>query len=70
MYSITLVCTRHEELGKCHSNELHQIIETINLDVIFEEIPPSFFDKYYIPGNHHHLFPLRFENHMCLASFA
>jgi len=43
-----LVFTRHEKLGKCNSNELYQIIETINPEVIFEEIPPSYFGKYYI----------------------
>ncbi|TDD77199.1 hypothetical protein [Flavobacterium caseinilyticum] len=48
MYNITLVCTRHDELGKCNSNELYQIIELINPEVIFEEIPPTFFDEYYL----------------------
>lgn len=55
MYNITLVCTRHNILGKCNSNELHQIIETINPEVVFEEIPPSFFDKYYIHRSHSNL---------------
>ena len=45
MYNITLVCTRHEELGACNSHEMHKILETINPEVIFEEIPPSFFDQ-------------------------
>jgi hypothetical protein len=48
MNSINLVCTRHQELGKCNSKELYQIIENINPEIIFEEIPPSFFDKYYV----------------------
>lgn len=48
MYNITLICTRHDELGKCNSNELHQIIEHVNSDIIFKEISPTFFDKYYI----------------------
>lgn len=47
MYSITLVCTRHENLGRCNSNELYQIIASIKPEVIFEEIPPSYFDHYY-----------------------
>jgi hypothetical protein len=47
MYHITLICTRHEECGKCNSDELYRIIETINPGIIFEEIPPTFFDKYY-----------------------
>ena len=47
MCTISLICTRHDELGKCNSNELFLIVEHINPEVIFEEIPPSFFDKYY-----------------------
>ena len=54
MYSITLVSTLHRELGKCNSNELYKIIESINPDVIFEELTPDLFDKIYritdIPG--------------------
>lgn len=48
MLNITLVSTRHQNLGKCNSYELYQIIESINPDVIFEEMPPSLFDKYYV----------------------
>lgn len=48
MHDITLVCTRHDELGKCNSNELYQIIELINPEVIFEEIPLTFFGEYYL----------------------
>jgi hypothetical protein len=47
MYNITLISTRHEEIGLCSSYELYKIIEGINPEVIFEEIPPSFFDQYY-----------------------
>jgi hypothetical protein len=47
MHNIYLISTRHEELGKCNSNELCDIIEQINPNVIFEEIPPSCFDEYY-----------------------
>jgi hypothetical protein len=55
MYNITLVCTRHDELGKCNSNELYKIIERISPELIFEEIPPSYFDKYYINKNRNNL---------------
>lgn len=55
MKSITLICTRHEELGECNSNELYRIIESINPEIIFEEIPPSFFDKYYVDKSHSNL---------------
>lgn len=48
MYNITLIFTRHDEVGHCNSNELYKIIESINPEIIFEEMPPSFFDKYYI----------------------
>jgi hypothetical protein len=48
MYNITLICTRHSELGACNSTELFKIIERIKPDLIFEEIPPSYFNKYYI----------------------
>jgi hypothetical protein len=39
MYNITLICTVHKENGNCNSNELCKIIETINPEIIFEEIP-------------------------------
>ena len=48
MYNITLISTRHDEVGHCNSNELYKIVESINPEIIFEEMPPSFFDKYYI----------------------
>ena len=48
MYNITLIGTRHEETGFCTSNELYKIFEDINPDIVFEEIPPSYFDEYYI----------------------
>jgi hypothetical protein len=48
MQNIYLVSTRHEELGKCNSDELYHIIEQINPEVIFEEMPRTWFDEYYI----------------------
>lgn len=48
MHNITLIGTIHKERGFCTSNELYKIFEAINPDVIFEEIPPSYFDKYYV----------------------
>lgn len=44
---ITLIGTRHRELGKCNSNELYQILKSLRPDVIFEEMPPKDFDDYY-----------------------
>ncbi len=55
IYNITLICTRHAPLGKCNSNELYQIIEGINPEVIFEEIPPSLVDKYYLHKSEYNL---------------
>ena len=48
MYNITMISTKHDEFGLCTINELYKIIEAINPEVIFEEIPPSFFDEYYV----------------------
>ena len=48
MYNITLIGTRHREDDFCTSNELYKIFEVISPDVIFEEMPPSYFDKYYV----------------------
>jgi len=48
MHNITLICTRHSEIGECNINTLYKIIERLEPDLIFEEIPPSYFDKYYI----------------------
>ncbi|OQP51212.1 hypothetical protein A4R26_29815 [Niastella populi] len=48
MYNVILIGTRHEAIGKCNADELCKIIERINPDVIFEEIPPSYFDTFYI----------------------
>ena len=47
MYNIILLSTKHIESGKCNSFELYKIIETINPEIIFEEIPPSKFDAVY-----------------------
>lgn len=47
MSNITLICTEHEEKGNCNIHELYLIIEKIDPEIIFEEIPTSFFDEYY-----------------------
>ena len=48
MYNITLVCTRHDELGKCNSDELYKIIESINPEIIFEELSHLQFMEAYL----------------------
>ncbi len=55
MYNITLICTFHGEAGICNLNELYKIIEKINPEIIFEEIPPSYFDAYYKDKNRNNL---------------
>jgi len=47
MYNITLVSTCHSELGKCNSEELFRIIESVKPYVIFEELTQDLFDKVY-----------------------
>ena len=47
MYNITLVCTHHSEFGKCNSEELYKIIESLKPDVIFEELTQDLFDMFY-----------------------
>jgi len=47
MYNITLVGTIHSEKGRCNSDELYKILEAINPEVIFDELPTHFSDMYY-----------------------
>jgi len=47
MCGIILIGTNHAENGLVNSNELYRIIEKVNPEVIFEEIPPIYFDLYY-----------------------
>ena len=47
MYDITLIFTMHEECGKCNFGELYKIIESINPEIIFEELSSNLFDKFY-----------------------
>jgi len=47
VYNITLISTAHSEYGKCNSDELYKIIEEINPQIIFEEVPPHLIDILY-----------------------
>jgi hypothetical protein len=47
MRNITLISTFHEEKGLCNVSNLHQILERARPEVIFLEIPPSFFNQYF-----------------------
>jgi hypothetical protein len=47
MYNISLISTIHSENGKCNYNELYKILESINPEVIFDELPSHYFDMYF-----------------------
>jgi len=47
MNNVTLLCTYHSEFGKSNSDELYRILESIEPDVIFEELTEELFDKFY-----------------------
>jgi hypothetical protein len=47
MYNITLICTRHTEIGKCNSWELYKIIEEFKPEIIFEELSLSAYNECY-----------------------
>jgi hypothetical protein len=47
MFNVTLFCTRHGETENCNSFGLYNIILQLKPEIIFEEIPPCFFDDYY-----------------------
>lgn len=47
MYNITLIGTIHSENGQCNPDELYKILEDINPEVIFDELPIHFSDMYY-----------------------
>jgi len=48
MHNITLVNTYHCEKGNCNLSELYKIIESINPEIIFEELYLSDFNEYYV----------------------
>lgn len=47
MRTVTLISTIHSENGKCNSDELYKIIESLCPEVIFEELSNNLFDKFY-----------------------
>ena len=50
MYNITILSSFHIERGKCNSNELYRIIEKIQPEIIFEELPYDVFEIIYAKG--------------------
>jgi hypothetical protein len=49
-YRISIVFTRHEELGYCTSQNLLRIIEHVKPDVIFEELSDALYEEVYVEG--------------------
>lgn len=47
MHNITLIATIHSENGKCNSDELYKLLEDVNPEVIFDELPMHFSEMYY-----------------------
>jgi hypothetical protein len=47
MITVSLVCTVHNEMGRANVSELLAILERIQPEVIFLEIPPAAFGDYY-----------------------
>lgn len=41
MYKVNLIFTRHSPMGECNVNNLYNVLEYIQPDVIFQELPPS-----------------------------
>jgi hypothetical protein len=51
MYNIILLSSFHIECGKCNSKELYKIIENIQPEIIFEELPQQVFNIIYAEGS-------------------
>jgi hypothetical protein len=47
MHNITLIGTIHSENEKCNPDELYKILEDINPEVIFDELPGHYADMYF-----------------------
>lgn len=47
MYNITLLSTVHKEIGKCNSEELYKILQSINPDVIFLDAFENSYSQYH-----------------------
>lgn len=50
MHNITLICTKHDEIGKCNSRELFNLIEMNNPTVIFEALSSTTYIECYELG--------------------
>lgn len=52
---IVVIATRHEALGMCNSDALCNILLELRPEVIFEELPPSYHDFYYVQNTRSNL---------------
>ncbi len=55
MNCVSLVCTVHEEMGLANVSELRAILERIQPEVIFLEVPPEAFDDFCENGSEYNL---------------
>jgi len=55
MYCLSLVCTVHVEIWRANVQELCAILERIQPEVIFLEVPAAAFDDYYENGSRENL---------------
>ena len=52
MQQITIIATRHQNLGICNSENLYRILEMLNPQIIFVETPPSCYEATYEAQTH------------------
>ena len=50
MHKVTLVCSAHQECGRCNAEELLKILRAIEPETIFEELRPGELPLYYNQG--------------------
>jgi hypothetical protein len=50
MHKVTLVCSAHQECGRCNAEELLKILRAIEPETIFEELRPGELPLYYKQG--------------------
>jgi len=48
MFNVTVIFTRHDQIGNCNSSELLKIVKALQPEVIFEELSHSIYDQIYI----------------------
>jgi len=48
MFNVTVIFTQHDEMGNCNPSELLKIVQSVQPEVIFEELQHSVYDQIYI----------------------